>query len=98
MRVDVRVLCATNRGLIEMVSEGRFREDLYFRLNVVGLEIPPLRARREEIPVLVDTFLRRFSARYAKPVRELSPELREELDRYAFPGNVRELENLIKRI
>ena len=98
VRVDVRVVCATNRRLIEMVAEGRFREDLYFRLNVVSLEIPPLRARREEIPLLVDSFLRRFSARYAKSVPELSLELREEIDRYGFPGNVRELENLVKRI
>jgi DNA-binding NtrC family response regulator len=98
VKVDVRVVCATNRRLIEMVAEGRFREDLYFRLNVVSLEIPPLRARREEIPALTDSFLRRFAARYAKPVPELSLELREELDRYPFPGNVRELENLIKRI
>jgi two-component system response regulator AtoC len=98
VRVDVRVVCATNRRLIEMVAEGRFREDLYFRLNVVSLEIPPLRARREEITLLVDSFLRRFSARYAKRVPELSLALREELDRYAFPGNVRELENLVKRI
>jgi DNA-binding NtrC family response regulator len=98
IKVDVRVVCATNRRLIEMVAEGRFREDLYFRLNVVSLEIPPLRARRGEIPMLVDSFLRRFSARYAKPVPELSLALRDELDRYAFPGNVRELENLIKRI
>ena len=98
VKVDVRVVCATNRRLIEMVSEGRFREDLYFRLNVIGLEIPPLRARREEIPLLVDSFLRRSSARYAKPVRELSLELREELERHPFPGNVRELENLVKRI
>src|SRR6185436_4586168 len=98
IKVDVRVVCATNRRLIEMVAESRFREDLYFRLNVVSLEIPPLRARREEIPALVDSFLRRFSARYAKPVPELSLELREEVDRHPFPGNVRELENLIKRI
>ncbi len=98
VKVDVRVVCATNRRLIEMVAEGSFREDLYFRLNVVSLEIPPLRARREEIPLLADMFVRRSCARYAKPVRELSLELREELDRYGFPGNVRELENLIKRI
>jgi len=98
LRVDVRVVCATNRRLLEMVADGSFREDLYFRLNVVGLEIPPLRERREEIPLLVDTFLRRFSARYAKPVPELSGALRDEIERYAFPGNVRELENLIKRI
>jgi two-component system response regulator AtoC len=98
VRVDVRVVCATNRRLIEMVAAGRFREDLYFRLNVVSIEIPPLRARREEVAQLVDSFLRRFSARYAKPVPVLSPELRDELDRYGFPGNVRELENLVKRI
>jgi two-component system response regulator AtoC len=98
VKVDVRVVCATNRRLIEMVAAGGFREDLYFRLNVVSIEIPPLRARREEIPLLVDAFLRRFSARYAKPAPELSAELRGELDRYAFPGNVRELENLVKRI
>jgi len=98
VKVDVRVVCATNRRLVEMVAENRFREDLYFRLNVVSLEIPPLRARRGEIPLLIDSFLRRFSARYAKPVRELSLELRGELDRYHFPGNVRELENLVKRI
>jgi two-component system response regulator AtoC len=98
VKVDVRVVCATNRRLIEMVAAGGFREDLYFRLNVVSIEIPPLRARREEIPLLVDTFLRRFSARYAKPVPELSLDLREELDRHPFPGNVRELENLVKRI
>ena len=97
VKVDVRVLAATNRRLVEMVAAGDFREDLYFRLNVVGVEIPPLRERREEIPLLVDTFLRRFSARYAKPVQPLSDELQGEIDRYSFPGNVRELENLIKR-
>src|SRR5262249_31202518 len=98
VKVDVRVVCATNRRLIEMVAEGRFRAAFYSRRNSAAIEIPPLRARREEIPLLVDSFLRRFSARYAKPVPELSLALREELDRYAFPGNVRELENLVKRI
>jgi two-component system response regulator AtoC len=81
-----------------MVREGAFREDLYFRLNVVSVTIPPLRERREEIPALVDSFLRRFAARYEKPVTQLSPALAEELSRYAFPGNVRELENLMKRV
>jgi DNA-binding NtrC family response regulator len=98
VKVDVRVICATNRRLVEMVASRAFREDLYFRLNVVGVEIPPLRERREEIPLLVDTFLRRFSARYAKPVTKLSEALWSEIDRYAFPGNVRELENMIKRL
>jgi len=97
VRVDVRVLCATNRRLIEMVASGGFREDLYFRLNVVGVEIPPLRERREEIPALVEIFLHRFAARYEKPVPTLSEALVREFERYEFPGNVRELENLIKR-
>ncbi len=97
VKVDVRVVCATNRRLVEMVAQGSFREDLYFRLNVVSLEIPPLRERREEIPLLIDTFLSRFAARYAKPVPVLSEELLGEIARYPFPGNVRELENLIKR-
>jgi two-component system response regulator AtoC len=98
LKVDVRVVCATNRRLLEMVREGSFREDLYFRLNVVSLQIPPLRERREEIPFLVESFLRRFSARYEKPLVQLSDALLEELSRYHFPGNVRELENLMKRV
>jgi DNA-binding NtrC family response regulator len=98
LRVDVRVLCATNRRLLEMVREGGFREDLYFRLNVVSVQIPPLRERREEIPVLVESFLRRFSRRYEKPLARISQSLQDELARYDFPGNVRELENLMKRV
>ena len=98
VKVDVRIVCATNRRLVEMVAAGGFREDLYFRLNVVSLEIPPLRERREEVPLLVDTFLRRFATRYGKPVSQLSDELSAELDRYSFPGNVRELENMMKRV
>jgi DNA-binding NtrC family response regulator len=80
-----------------MVTAGGFREDLYFRLNVVSLDIPPLRERREEIPLFVDIFLRRSAARYAKAVPEISGELRAALETYDYPGNVRELENLIKR-
>jgi two-component system response regulator AtoC len=98
IRVDVRVICATNRKLEEMVREGAFREDLYFRLNVVNLSVPPLRERRDEIPKLVESFLRRFPARYRKPVPRLSPQLLSAFQSYAFPGNVRELENMIKRI
>ncbi len=98
IQVDVRVICATNRRLVEMVSEGGFREDLYFRLNVVNLQIPPLRERREEVPLLVESFLSRFAARYGKPVPVLSEALLDALDRYAFPGNVRELENMMKRV
>ncbi len=98
VRVAVRVVCATNRKLEEMVREGSFREDLYFRLNVVNISIPPLRERREEIPILVESFLRRYPAHYQKPVPSLSPRLLRAFQRYAFPGNVRELENMIKRI
>jgi len=96
--VDVRVACATNRKLDAMVREGTFREDLFFRLNVVTVTLPPLRERREEIPTLVANFLRTFAARYHKPLPRLSDRLMRALDRYAFPGNVRELENMMKRI
>ena len=95
--VDVRVLCATNRRLEQMVREGPFREDLFFRLNVVTVMIPPLRERRDEIPVLVDTFMRRFSARYRKRNAGASEQLMRAFDTYPFPGNVRELENIVKR-
>ena len=95
--VDVRVLCATNRRLEQMVREGTFREDLFFRLNVVTVMIPPLRERRDEIPVLVDTFMRRFSARYRKRNAGASKQLMRAFDTYPFPGNVRELENIVKR-
>ncbi len=98
VRVDVRVVCATNRSLEGMVEQGTFREDLYFRLNVVNVEIPSLRERRSEIPILVDTFMRRYSARYNKPLRPPSKRLMAAFSRYAFPGNVRELENFVKRI
>jgi len=98
VKVDLRVVCATNRNLEEMVAEGAFRADLYFRLNVVNVTIPPLRERREEIPILIESFLHRYSALYGKPVPSISTELMEAFSRYAFPGNVRELENLIKRV
>ncbi|MDJ0866421.1 MAG: sigma-54 dependent transcriptional regulator [Myxococcota bacterium] len=98
IRVDVRMICATNRPLEQMVQQGSFREDLYYRLNVVNVQLPPLRDRREEIPALVATFLRRFALKYDRPPRQPSPALMRAFDRYAFPGNVRELENMIKRI
>ena len=98
IKVDVRVVCATHRPLLEMVHEGDFREDLYFRLNVVNIAIPPLRERREEIEGLCESFLARYSARYRRPPHILSAAVLRAFDRYDFPGNIRELENMIKRI
>ncbi|MBI5901509.1 MAG: sigma-54-dependent Fis family transcriptional regulator [Rhodocyclales bacterium] len=95
--VDVRVVAATNRNVIEMVKDGGFRQDLYFRLNVVNLLIPPLSRRREDIPLLAYHFLKKCAARMAKPVTEISAEALELLKAYDFPGNVRELENIIER-
>jgi len=98
VKVDLRVVCATNRNLDEMVAEGAFRADLFFRLNVVNVTIPPLRERCEEIPILIESFLHRYSALYDKPVPAIGADLMDAFRRYAFPGNVRELENLIKRV
>jgi two-component system, NtrC family, response regulator AtoC len=98
VRVDVRVITATNRDLDEAVRTGRFREDLYFRLNVVAINLPPLRERREEIPVLTDYFLKKYSVQYNRPLTAISSELVELFGRFDWPGNVRQLENLIKRL
>ena len=98
INVDVRVVCATHRPLIQMVKDGDFREDLYFRLNVVNIAIPPLRDRRDEIPGLCDAFLNRYSAQYRRPRRALSTAMVQAFSSYEFPGNIRELENMIKRI
>jgi len=98
IHTDVRVICATHRGLEEMVREGAFREDLFFRLNVVNVRIPPLRERRDEIPVLLERFLRRYAAQYRRPVPEPSETLGRALLAHDYPGNVRELENLAKRM
>ncbi|MEE2665170.1 MAG: sigma-54 dependent transcriptional regulator [Myxococcota bacterium] len=98
IEVDVRVVCATHRPLLTMVADRSFREDLYFRLNVVNIEIPPLRNRRDEIPVMMETFLHRCAVEYEKPVPVPSARLEAAFASYDFPGNVRELENLIKRL
>jgi two-component system response regulator AtoC len=95
--VDVRVLAATARDLDAEISAGRFREDLFYRLNVVRLEVPPLRERREDIPLLVDHFLASYRSTLGKPVRRVSEEALERLAAYRWPGNVRELENVIER-
>jgi two-component system response regulator PilR (NtrC family) len=96
-RVDVRLLAATNRELEEEVSEGRFREDLYYRLNVIQIGLPPLRERPEDVPLLVHHFLEKFSAELGKRIRGIADDALECLLGYGFPGNVRELENVIER-
>jgi two-component system response regulator AtoC len=98
VRVDVRIVAATNRDLESAVAEGQFREDLFFRLNVVCITLPPLRQRREEIPLLTDYFLRKYSEHYNKPVREFATDTMRLLFEHDWPGNVRELENAIKRV
>src|SRR5437867_12181332 len=98
VRVDVRVLAATNRDLESAVAEGQFREDLFFRLNVVCITLPPLRQRRDEIPALTQYFLRRYSEHYNKPSLALATDTLRLFAEYDWPGNVRELENLIKRM
>ena len=95
--VDVRLIAATNRDLAKEVAAGRFREDLYYRLNVIQMRVPPLRDRREDVMLLADHFLRRFEAEHGRGHLDLSREAKKRLDDYAFPGNVRELENLIER-
>ena len=95
--VDCRVVAATNKDLGKAVAEGKFREDLFFRLNVVHLEIPPLRERREDVPLLAAYFLELMAKRLGKSVRGFSPEAQRLLVQYDYPGNVRELENAIER-
>jgi two-component system response regulator PilR (NtrC family) len=97
IRVDVRIVCATNRHLENEVAAGRFREDLFYRLNVIEIAIPPLRERPEDIPELVEHFVRKFAAELHRKVSQVEPQMMAALLRYAYPGNVRELENLIER-
>jgi len=97
-RVDVRVLAATNKNLEQEIARGAFRQDLFYRLNVIPFFVPPLRDRKEDIPVLARFFLNEFSAEYGKKTRELSDGAMEILLRYPWPGNVRELRNLVERL
>jgi transcriptional regulator with GAF, ATPase, and Fis domain len=96
-RVDVRVIAATNRDLKQMVIEGRFQEDLYYRLNVIPIQIPALRERREDISVLIEHFVEKHKQRTGKPIDKLDDEVVQALLKYDWPGNVRELENTIER-
>ena len=97
IQVDVRVIAATNKDLPELISKDKFREDLYYRLNVVGLEIPTLRERREDIPLLAQHFLQTFSVKNHKDIKGFTPQAMDHLIRYDWPGNVRELMNAVER-
>lgn len=96
--VDVRIISATNKNLKDKIAEKEFREDLYYRLHVISLDIPPLRERNGDIPLLVDYFLRKYSEKMKRRMKRISPEVMNILDRYPWPGNIRELENTMERI
>jgi len=98
INVDVRIVAATNRDLEAMLASGDFREDLYYRLKVIELTVPALRERRDEIPTLTDFFVARYSRKYNRPARPITEELRQLFAAYDWPGNIRELENMIKRV
>ncbi len=96
--VDTRIVAATNKDLAEEIEAGRFREDLYYRLNVVPIHVPPLRARGEDIPLLVAHFIARLSAEHGRPPRAVTPEAMKRLGAYSWPGNIRELRNVVERL
>ncbi|HJT29318.1 MAG TPA: sigma-54 dependent transcriptional regulator [Pyrinomonadaceae bacterium] len=97
MNVDVRVIAATNRDLRAMVADGRFRDDLYYRINVLSIDVPPLRERREDIPVLIDFFLKKHTKNTSRLITGLDPETKKLMNEYSWPGNVRQLESAIER-
>ncbi|MFC1881013.1 sigma-54-dependent transcriptional regulator [Thermodesulfobacteriota bacterium] len=97
IKVDTRVIVATNKNLEQEIQEGRFRDDLYYRLNVVTVDVPPLRQRREDIPLLADFFLKHYAEKNRRPIEGFTPRATDLLMRYDWPGNVRELENIIER-
>jgi transcriptional regulator with PAS, ATPase and Fis domain len=94
---DVRIICATHRDLATMVKEGTFREDLYYRLNVIPIKVPALRERTQDIPLLVEYFLNKFSAQNNSKARGITPQALSKLVAHPWPGNVRELENILER-
>jgi two-component system response regulator HydG len=96
VKVNVRLISATNRDLADAIAEGKFRQDLFHRLKVVSVKLPPLRDRRDDIPLLIDYFLKEFSAAHGKPIRAVTPPVRKVLMGYSWPGNVRELRNVIE--
>src|SRR6185295_13900608 len=96
-KVDLRVIAATNRDLRQMVTDGKFQEDLFYRLNVIPIELPPLRERREDIPALVEHFVRKHAQRIGRRIDRIDDGVLAALQQYDWPGNVRELENTIER-
>jgi len=98
IKVDARIVSATNKDLASEIQNGKFREDLFYRLNVVPIHLPPLRARRDDVPLLVEHFVARLSAEHGRPKRTVVPEAMERLAAYSWPGNIRELKNLIERL
>lgn len=98
IKVDVRIISATNKNLQEEVKKGYFREDLFFRLNVIPISVPPLRGHSEDIPLLVDHFMQSLAAEYGQPLKKITPEAMKSLQEYGWPGNIRELKNLIERL
>ena len=98
IKVDFRLITATNKDLNQLIKKGSFREDLYYRINVVPIVIPPLRERKDDIPLLIDHFINKFSIENNKNVKGISKEALELMMQYEWPGNIRELENLIERV
>ena len=96
-KVDVRLIAATNRNLREMIAQNTFREDFYYRLNVINIYVPPLRKRKEDIPLLIDFFINKYATENQKTIQGISREALDLLMKYDYPGNVRELENMIER-
>jgi DNA-binding NtrC family response regulator len=97
VRTDVRLIASTNKDLAKLISEEKFRSDLFYRLNVVSITLPPLRERKEDIPALVEHFIRKYNAHSHKTVADAAPEVLAHFQTYTWPGNVRELENVIER-
>ena len=97
IKVDFRIVAATNKDLEQLIEEGKFRPDLYYRLNVFNIELPPLRERREDIPALVDHFVRKFNREMNKKITRITTGAMNMLQQYPWPGNVRELENAVER-
>jgi transcriptional regulator with PAS, ATPase and Fis domain len=98
IHVDVRIIAATNKNLTAAINKGKFREDLYYRLNVIPMKVPPLKQRKSDIPLLIDHFLKKFQKGAEKKITGFSPEVMDAMLKYDWPGNVRELENVIKRL